>query len=69
MTVGDGAAGLEEVGFEELANEIELDDAVGNAELLTVKDGKGNLFVVVLGAIVEAETADDMVVRISVIEG
>ncbi len=70
MAVGDFAAGLKEVGGEELVDEGEWDDVVVEAaEVIAVPGGEGDFFGVVFGAVVKADGADDVVVLAGPVEG
>ena len=65
----DVAPGLEEVGFEEVVDEVEFDGLVRDAELLTVPGCKGDFAVVVFRPVVEGNSGGDFVLPGGVVEG
>ncbi|SPE56927.1 hypothetical protein SBV1_260022 [Verrucomicrobia bacterium] len=68
MALGNGAARFEQVGLEKLAHKIEWDDPVRNSQPLAVEGREGDFLVVVFGAVIEAERADDLVSCVGFVE-
>ena len=60
VTVGDFAAGLQQVGLEGLGQKGERHDRVLNAEATALVGGAGKFAGVMFGSVVEAEGSDDL---------
>ncbi len=68
VAFGNFAAGGEEIGGEEVADEAELEDFVGEVELLGVVDGEGDFAVVVFGAVIAGDDGRHLVTLDGVVE-
>jgi len=55
VTLGDFPARLEQVRGKELANKIQWDDPVGHPQLSRMREGPGNLSVIMFSPIIETK--------------
>ena len=62
VPVGNLPAGLQQIGREQLSDEIQRDRPVRHPELARLRDGEWNLALVMLGAVVEAQRRPHIVV-------